>query len=172
VREIEEDRRLPVDTRASRGVIAATRIVFGLLWLTTVSWKTPPEFRTLRHFTEWAYEFPVFPPYAWFVEHVVIGNFTFFGWVTLLTEMALGAFLILGLATRFWAVVGMAQTVAISLSILNGPHEWSWAYYMMFAGHALLWATAAGRAFGLDAILRPGWAQSDGRVAALLRRAS
>jgi thiosulfate dehydrogenase [quinone] large subunit len=80
--------------------------------------------------------------------------------------------LILGLATRFWAVVGMAQTVAISLSILNGPNEWSWAYYMMFAGHALLWATAAGRAFGLDAILRPGWAVADGRVPALLRRAS
>ncbi len=172
MREIDEDRRLPVDTWASRGVIAATRIVFGLLWLTTVSWKTPPEFRTLRHFTEWAYEFPVFPPYAWFVENVVIPNMTLFGWVTLLTEMALGAFLILGLATRFWAVVGLAQTVAISLSILNGPHEWSWAYYMMFAGHALLWATAAGRAFGLDAILRPGWAQADGRVAALLRRAS
>ena len=102
----------------------------------------------------------------------MLPNFTIFGWLTTITEVSIGAFLILGLTTRLWAVVGMAQTVAISLSIINAPHEWSWAYYMMFAGHAVIWATAAGRAFGLDGVLRAGWIHADGRAFDLLRRVS
>jgi thiosulfate dehydrogenase [quinone] large subunit len=156
----------------SRGSVASVRILFGLLWLTNVSWKTPPDFRTLRHFTEFAVSEPVFAPYAFVVREIVLPNFTPFGYVVMVTEASLGAFLILGLATRFWAVVGMAQTAAISLSVVNAPHEWSWAYYMMFAGHVAIWATAAGRAFGLDGVLRASWVRSDLRPVRLLARAS
>jgi thiosulfate dehydrogenase [quinone] large subunit len=146
----EEARRLPTETPLARAGIAAVRIVFGLLWLTQASWKTPPDFRLLRTFTGWAVEYPVLAPYSFFVEEVVLPSFTFFAWITMLTEIALGAFLLLGLATRFWAVVGFAQSMAITLSVINAPHEWSWAYYMMLAGHVAIWATAAGRTFGLD----------------------
>lgn len=167
----EDARRLPTDTTLARGAIAAVRVVFGLLWLTTSSWKTPP-FDTLRHFTEFAVDYPVLAPYSFIVEKVVLPNFTIFGWITTITEVSIGAFLILGLTTRLWAVIGMAQTVAIALSIINGPHEWSWAYYMMFAGHVMIWATAAGRTFGLDGLLRAGWIHADGRLFDFLRRAS
>ena len=102
----------------------------------------------------------------------MLPRFTIFAWITTITEIALGAFLMLGLATRFWAIVGMAQTTAITLSVINAPHEWSWAYYMMFAGHAMIWATAAGRAFGLDGVLREGWIRAGGQPFDLLRRAS
>lgn len=167
----EEARRLPTDTALSRIAIAAVRILFGLLWLTQSSWKSPP-FDTLRYFTEFGVSDPVFAPYAFVVEKVILPNFTLFGWITTITEVSLGAFLLLGLATRFWAVVGMAMTAAITLSIINAPHEWSWAYYMMFAGHAALWATAAGRTAGLDGILRAGWLRSGNRIVQLLGRVS
>jgi thiosulfate dehydrogenase [quinone] large subunit len=167
----EEARQLPTDTTLTRSAIAAARIVFGLLWLTQASWKTPP-FDLLRTFTEYAVSDPVFAPYSFVVEKIVLPNFTAFGWLTTITEISIGAFLILGLTTRFWAVVGMAQTTAIALSIVNAPHEWSWAYYMMFAGHVMIWATAAGRTFGLDGILRAGWIHADGKLFDLLRRAS
>ena len=169
---VEEARRLPTDTSLARAAVAVVRIVFGLLWLTQASWKTPPDFRTLRTFTGWAVEFPVVAPYAFVVEKVVLPNFTLFAWITLLTEVSLGAFLLLGLATRFWAVVGMVQTVVITMSVINAPHEWSWAYYMMLMGHVAIWATAAGRTFGLDGVLRAGWIHADGRPFDLLRRAS
>lgn len=167
----DEARRLPTETPITRATIAAVRIVFGLLWLTQSSWKTPP-FDLLRSFTGYAVSDPVFAPYSFVVEKVVLPNFTIFGWLTTVTEVSIGAFLILGLTTRLWAVVGMAQTVAISLSIINAPNEWSWAFHMMFAGHAILWATAAGRTFGLDGVLRAGWIHADGRLFDLLRRAS
>ena len=168
----EESRRLPTDGAGARAGVAFIRILFGLLWLTQASWKTPPDFGALKYFTSFAYRKPVFAPYGFVVEKVVIPNISIFGYLVIVLEASLGAFLILGLATRFWAVVGMAQTLAIALSVLNAPHEWSWAYYMMFAGHVAILATAAGRSFGLDGLLRAGWLHTDHAVTRLLARAS
>jgi thiosulfate dehydrogenase [quinone] large subunit len=42
----------------------------------------------------------------------------------------------------------------------------------MLMMHLALFATAAGRFFGLDGLLRPQWLASPGRVARLLVRAS
>ena len=53
--------------------------------------------------TTYAVSHQVFGPYAWLVDRLVLPNFTFFGWMVLLVEASLGAFLLIGLATRFWA---------------------------------------------------------------------
>ena len=102
------------------------------------------------------------------MERFVLPNFTFFGWMVLLIEAALGAFLLIGLATRFWALIGIAQTVAIALSVLNAPHEWYWSYLLMILVHVALFATAAGRYAGLDGVLRPSWQLSGSWAARLL----
>ena len=82
----------------------------------------------MYHSASYAVSHEVFHPYARLVDHLVLPNFTFFGWMVLLVEASLGAFLLIGLATRFWAVDGVAQTVVIMLSVLNAPHEWLWSY--------------------------------------------
>jgi thiosulfate dehydrogenase [quinone] large subunit len=71
-----------------------------------------------------------------------------------------------------WALVGIAQTVAIALSVLNAPNEWVWSYLLMLLAHVALFATAAGRYAGLDGLLRPRWAASPSALARLLVRAS
>lgn len=158
--------------RTDRWLIAAFRIGVAFLWLENSGWKKPGDFSSLRHFTEFAVEYPVVPPFTWIVENLVLPNFAFFGWMTLLLEASLGAFLLLGLAVRLWAVIGLVQTVAITMSVLNAPHEWEWAYYLMFLAHIALFSTAAGRSFGLDAVFRPRWATSDDRLSKLLMRLS
>jgi thiosulfate dehydrogenase [quinone] large subunit len=97
---------------------------------------------------------------------------TLFGWVTLLVEAGLGAFLLVGLATRLWALIGVAQSVAIALSVLNAPHEWPWAYYLMILIHLVFFATAAGRAYGVDGVLRPSWQASSNPLTRMLVRVS
>ena len=92
--------------RANTIIIPIVRIIVGLLWLQNAGWKTPPDFgkrngRGLFGYTQSAVTHEVFAPYAYFVKHLV--NFTFFGWLTLIVEASLGAFLILGLHTRIWA---------------------------------------------------------------------
>lgn len=172
---IEVDSRMP--DRAGRLAIFATRTVLGLLWVQNAGWKTPPDFGRsadggLYKFTRFAVENEVFAPYAFVVREAVLPNFVAFGWLVLLVEAALGGFLLLGLTTRLWALVGVAQAAAIALSVVATPGEWSWAYYLMIVGHLAIFGTAAGRFWGLDEILRPRWKNSDSRLARLLLKAS
>jgi thiosulfate dehydrogenase [quinone] large subunit len=153
-------------------VMAAVRITVGLLWLTNAGWKIPPDFgedggRGLYRFTAEAIEHPVFPPFSWLVEEVILPNFVVFGWMVLLSEAALAAFLLLGLGTRLWALVGVVQSVAIGMSVALAPNEWPWSYALMIAVHAALFATAAGRTWGLDALVRPALRLSGSRAARL-----
>lgn len=165
------------DSRLSRAGIAVLRIGVALMWIQNVGWKVPPTFGQsdntgLYFFTRFAVDRPVFGPYAAFVETVVLPNFAFFGWLTLLVEGGLGAFLLVGLLTRFWALVGIAQCLAITLSVLRAPNEWHWSYFLMILAHLAILATAAGRSYGVDAVLHPRWARSPGVLSAVLARAS
>ncbi|MGI8873807.1 MAG: TQO small subunit DoxD [Egibacteraceae bacterium] len=160
--------------------LAVLRVVAGVTWLHESAWKQPPAFSALRSWVERPLEFPVFAPYNAVVEALILPNLAAFGWLVYLTEAALGAFLIVGLATRLWAAVGAIMTVPIMLSVLNYSvtgdagtlEEWSYAYYMMLAIHVALFATAAGRGVALDGVLRPGWGASRHPVARLLVRLS
>ena len=167
----------PLATQTSRWLLGGVRIVMGILWLTNAGWKTPPDFgraggRGLFRFTSFAVEHEVLAPFALIVREFVLPNFTLFGWMVLLVEAALGSFLLLGLGTRLWALVGAAQAAVITLSTLNAPGEWNWGYYMFVAIHLLLFATAAGRFVGLDGLLRPVWARREARWARLMMRFS
>jgi thiosulfate dehydrogenase (quinone) large subunit len=161
----------------SRWLVAGVRVTMGLLWLTNAGWKRPPDFGReagsgLFRYTSYAVDHEVFAPFAFVVREIVIPNFTLFGWMVLFVEAALGAFLLLGLGTRLWALIGAAQAAVITLSTLNAPGEWNWGYYMFIAIHLLLFATAAGRQAGLDGVLRQAWEQRDSRWSRLLLRCS
>ncbi len=168
---------ITVEGRAVRLLPAVIRIAVGMLWITNVAWKVPTDFGKARMnglygYTMDAVTHPVFAPYTWVVKHVVLPNFTAFGWFVLVLEACIGAFLLVGLATRFWAVVGALQTVAIMLSVLNAPGEWEWSYYLMILAHVAIFATAAGRVGGLDGLYRQSWRCSPSAFARLLVKVS
>jgi uncharacterized membrane protein YphA (DoxX/SURF4 family) len=146
----------------------AVRIVLGLLWLWNVNWKVPPDFgRTnevgLYKFTEFAVTHPVFPPYAWLTEHLILPNLSVFGWLVILSETTLAVLLLSGAWVRLAALLGIAQSVAIALSVAFAPHEWAWAYLLMIAAHLALLSSSPGRYLAVDAV-RAGL--SDGRTVA------
>ncbi|MGB7980230.1 MAG: TQO small subunit DoxD [Candidatus Nanopelagicales bacterium] len=150
--------RLPDDRMAHFSAVVV-RVVVGLLWVENLSWKVPPHFGAdddsgLYYFTSLAVEYPLLAPYSAVIENVVLPNFAVFGWGVFLVEIFLGLFLILGLATRFWAVVGLIQTVAIFLSVGAAPNEWKWSYFLMAAAHLAVLGFAAGRVLGVDGALR------------------
>ena len=146
--------------RFGRASIFVLRMLFAGVFLQGVAWKIPPDFGrdTGTGLFEWAskaVEYPVFPPYSLLVENLVLPNIEIFGWMVILTEGALGAFFLIGLATRLMGLIGFVQSLAIFLSVGLAPNEWPWAYYFMMGGCLVLAGTAAGRVAGVDAVLRP-----------------
>jgi thiosulfate dehydrogenase (quinone) large subunit len=163
---------MTIDERATKTVVAGCRILCGLLWLQNVGWKTPPDFGGVANFVNEGIEHPVLPPFSWVLENVIEPNVTLFGWGVLFLEATLAATLLLGLATRLFALVGAVQALTIGLTVAYAPNEWGWSYWMMVAAHLLLFACAAGRTFGLDGLLRPTFVEMRGRVGGVLRWAS
>jgi len=141
--------------RTTAAALAVLRITVGLLWLYNVSWKRPPDFGEssgsgLYGFTKAAVEHPVFPPYSWVVEHVVLPQFALFGWMVLLVETLLAVLLLTGTLVRLAALIGIGQSLAIALSVAQTPGEWPWSYWMMIAIHVALLFTASGRFAAVD----------------------
>ncbi len=136
---------------------AGVRIVLGLMWLYNVSWKHAPDFGKnsgtgLYKFTTYAVDHPVFPPYSWVVEHVVLKAFTPFGWMVLVLETLLAVLLLSGAWVRLGAALGVAQSLAIALSAAHGPNEWPWSYWLMIAAHLAVLVGAGGRFLAVDAV--------------------
>jgi uncharacterized membrane protein YphA (DoxX/SURF4 family) len=140
-------------------LIGAIRVLVGLLWLANMEWKRPPDFgqdlqNGLYKYVDSAVRNPVFPPYSWFVENVVLEQYQLFGWITLLLEAALCVCLLLGYRTAIAALVGAGTSVTILLSVLyyDKQFEWPWSYYLMIGIHLLLLAAMAGQHYGLDGL--------------------
>jgi uncharacterized membrane protein YphA (DoxX/SURF4 family) len=97
-----------------------------------------------------------FAPFTWVTEQIILPNFQFFGWFTLIVETLLAALLIIGYRTKLAAVAGAAISVPIMLSVLyyDRADEWSWSYLLMIAAHVMVWATDAGAHLGVDGVLR------------------
>ncbi len=136
---------------------AFLRVVLGSMWLYNVAWKVPPDFgeqsgNGLYRFTSYAVEHPVLPPYSWVVEHLVLPHLAVFGWLVLAAETALAVLLLSGTLVRAAALLGIAQSGAIALSVAYAPHEWPWSYWLMIAAHVALLVSSSGRVLSVDAV--------------------
>lgn len=146
--------------------LAFLRVTVGLMWLYNVAWKVPADFgrdsgNGLYKFTSFAVEHPVLPPYSWLVENLILPNISAFGWLVLAAETALAVLLLSGTYVRAAALLGIAQSVAIALSVAYAPEEWPWSYWLMIAAHVALVVGSSGRTFSVDAVRA--------RVASLVR---
>jgi uncharacterized membrane protein YphA (DoxX/SURF4 family) len=146
--------------KIDHSVIGLMRIVAGLLWIANLEWKRPGDFGEdtgtgLYKYISSAATDPAFDWWGTIVRELIIPNYRLFGWVSLLTEIALAALLLLGFKTRLVALVGAVQSVAIFLSVVNYTkvYEWPWSYFLMVALHLVLFATSAGRYLGLDGVI-------------------
>src|SRR6266481_744562 len=141
--------------------LALARILYGALWWQQSKWKVPSDDfgrksgGGLWFWVQQEIQYPTVVAYKEFLVNVLVPHWTFFGYMTLVTETFIGVTLILGLFTRLGALVALGMAVNITLGILSVPHEWGWTYTMLIAFAAIFLLTGAGRSFGVDAFLRP-----------------
>jgi len=137
------------------------RIVYGLLWWQQSKWKVPSDdFGRISGGGLWYWvhqeiQYPTVPAFKNFLVNVMIPHWTFFGWMTLITETFIGVTLMLGLFTRLGSLVAIGMAVNITIGILSVPHEWVWTYTMLIMFPVLFLLTDAGRSFGLDSFVAP-----------------
>ncbi len=149
----------PFDMRATPWLIAAARMLIGLLWLWSLRWKLPPAFapganRGLLEWLQLEVQHAAFPWYGQFVASVVIPNFTLFAWIIFMGELLVGLALLTGTWTRLAGAVGLLMAINLGVGLLEVPGEWPWSYVMLALWQALFVAAAAGRVAGVDGWLR------------------
>ena len=141
--------------------LGLARIVYGYLWWQQSKWKVPSDDfgrksgGGLWYWVQQEIQYPTLIAYRDFLINVLIPHWTFFGWMTLLTETFIAVTLILGLGTRLGSFVAIGMAANITVGILNVPHEWGWTYVMLIMLPAVFLLTGAGRSFGIDAFLAP-----------------
>ena len=155
--------------------LALARIVYGLLWWQQSKWKVPSDdFGRISGGGLWYWvheeiQHPTVGAYKEFLVNVVIPNWTFFGWMTLITETFIAVTLILGLFTRLGALVAIGMAANVMIGILSVPNEWVWTYVMLVMLPAVFVLTGAGRSFGVDAFLAPPLERAAARGSRLAR---
>jgi len=137
--------------------LTALRLLVGLMWLWNVVWKVPPDFGENKSRASTSGPISesistVFRPFSWLLEHLVLPNFTAFGWLTFVVESLLAVLLLTGTAVRLAALIGVGQSVAIGLTVAEAPNEWPWAYAMMIGIHLVLLLTASAQYAAVDAV--------------------
>src|SRR5260370_32948171 len=89
------------------------------------------DFGWLKGFIEKEIEHPAFPAVASFFERVVLANFTFFGYMTFVVELALGLGLLLGLLTRLAGIGGVLWQVNLAVRAFDVPGGRDWVLVLL-----------------------------------------
>lgn len=141
--------------------VGLLRVMFGMLWLDTALQKAPwvinPQGDRFGWLSNWIWteiQHPTFGLYKAFLESVVVPNFTFFGYMSFCTELALGISLLLGVCTVLGGLGGALWQFNIALGSYSVPGEWYWLWPLLIAPHLVFAHSRAGRSVGLDLWLR------------------
>lgn len=84
------------------------------------------------------------------IAQFMLDNFGFFGWAITVTEIAVGALLIVGLLTRLAALIGLGQVLFLAL-VYASSNRWVFEQPHEYVPLIILALVPTGRVWGLDA---------------------
>jgi thiosulfate dehydrogenase [quinone] large subunit len=151
-------------------VLALVRIFVGYLWFQQLFWKLPPDFAGLHRYVVREGLYTFVPGYSWIIQHIFLPNFLFLGAGTWAAELLVGISLMLGVFSRFGALLATLLAIQLYVGLAVAPGEWYWTYGMLVLLGVALAAIPAGRRLGIDQWLAPRLraAASDNGFARLL----
>jgi uncharacterized membrane protein YphA (DoxX/SURF4 family) len=154
---------IPSQRRASHICDWAFRVLIGAMWWQQTLWKLPPAYtdHPEQPFGETGLAYwmgvmgrsAAIPAQADFVNNIVLPHFYLFAPMVYGLEVLTAVSLLLGLAVRFWGVIGALQIVNLWLGLYSAEHEWPWTYFFLLVVMLIFALHRYGRRLGLDAIL-------------------
>src|SRR4051812_32674885 len=108
--------------------VGLARIITGWLWASQLGWKVPPLFGCgpdLRvgldgGLCDWVgreIAHPLIPPYADFLNALVVPHFALFGWMVFFAEAFVAVSLLFGILTRLGGLVGTLQAAQLTIGL-------------------------------------------------------
>ncbi len=145
------------DARRLRRIVAILRVTLGVILLATWWENLQKGLYQAGNYASFvnslANGHPI-APYGAFLSGVVASNATIFSTFQLITELGMGAALLLGLFTPLAGLGATVFFVNLFLSYLNpNPGEWIWTYVLLVVAALVVTLARSGRALGLDAKL-------------------
>ncbi len=139
------------------------RVILGAMWWQQSLWKIPPNYDGLIYWMKQMVEHASIELQGQLVQNLVLPNIALFGPLVYSAEVMIGASLILGVLTRFGAVLGLLMAMNLWLGLYSAPGEWPWTYGFIVILQLLFMIDPPGRSLGVDVLLRRRY-----RAAALL----
>ena len=140
--------------RSARNVaIWLMRGLIGAMWLEGSLWKLPlPVSGGLNYWLGLMGDNAAFGWYGAVVKSVLLPNIALLNPLIWLTETALAAALLLGVAVRLVSLLGIAMSLNLWIGLYHYQPEWPWIYVFIAMLHVFFIVDRAGRALGLDAL--------------------
>ena len=135
--------------------LSLIRIFVGLLWFQQLAWKMPPSFGGLRSYVMREALHPLVPGYGFLITHLFLPNFTLLGVFVWTSELLVGLSLLLGVFTRFGALLSTLLAVQLYIGLAYAPGEWYWTYGMLVLLGVTMIAAPVARRLSLDRALIP-----------------
>ena len=175
-------------------VLTIFRLWVGYNWFNELGWKAPwagsggfgcdsyhfnasqGELHGLCDWMQREADHPAVGLYGDFVRNLVIPNFAFFSWLTILTEGFITVSLFFGFLTRLGGIIGTLWAISLLIGLVGVPGE-SWSLYVLgFILPSLVFAIIGARfQFSIDALLAKryeDWAANNSLWGKLVRLAS
>lgn len=156
-----------VSPRLLGGGFAVLRVMFGAVWLSNGLAKV---FANQDSNFDWGFSTfnlinqpaarsildgassHTFQPLRWIYQDFVLANWDFFAWFLTVAEIAAGLMLLLGVASRLGATIGLLLIGPIWIMLL-GSNLYLWEYPIELIPLLVLAIVPAGRTFGQDRTL-------------------
>ncbi|WP_428493262.1 hypothetical protein [Rhodopila sp.] len=151
--------------------IWALRVLIGTMWWQGSLWKIPPNYAGLLYFMKEVVDHAAIPLQRTLYANLFIPNINLFGPLIYLTEAVIALSLIVGVFTRWFALLGLLMAGNLWLGLYSAPGEWPWTYGYLMVIQALFILDPPGRCLGLDARWTDGSSHDRARLGPLTTRA-
>jgi len=131
-----------------------TRLLIGSMWWQQSLWKVPPNYAGLLYWMKQEADHSAIRLQGQLVGEIVVPHIAIFGPLVYAIEVAIGVSLILGLLTRWGALLGLLMGLNLWLGLYSAPGEWPWTYFFLVVIQFLFLIDPPGQSLGIDA-LRP-----------------
>jgi uncharacterized membrane protein YphA (DoxX/SURF4 family) len=129
------------------------RLLTGCMWWQQSLWKIPSNYDGLIYWMKQEAAHAAIVLQGELVDTVVLPHITLFGPLVYFIEVAIGVSLMLGLLSRWGALLGLLMGINLWLGLYSAPGEWPWTYFFLIIIQALFVIDPPGQALGADALL-------------------